>query len=46
MKQVQYMVGFNHPKGTFTPDCSVIKKEKVNVIRIGYKNIDTRKTDQ
>ena len=31
------MVPFNHTESRYTPNCLVIKKQKVNVIRIGYK---------
>ena len=31
------MALFNHTKSRYTPNCLLIKKQKVNVIRIGYK---------
>ena len=34
------MVPFNHTESRYTPNCLVIKRQKVNVIRIGYKGPD------
>ena len=34
---MQYMAPFNHTEIRYTRNCLVIKKQKVNVIRIGYK---------
>ena len=37
MKQIRYMAPFKHRKRKYTPNCLVIKRQKVNVVRIGYK---------
>ena len=37
------MVQFNHTESRYTTNCLLIKKQKVNVIRIGYKYSKTNK---
>ena len=37
MNQIQYTTPFNHIESRYTPNCLVIKKQTVNVFRIGYK---------
>ena len=34
MKQIQYTAPFNHTESRYNPNCLVIKKQKVNIIRI------------
>ena len=43
MKQIQQMGSFNHTERRYTPNCLVIKKWKINVIRIGYKYSNVNK---
>ena len=38
MKQTQYIAPFNHTESRYTQNCLVIKKQKVNVMRIGFKH--------
>ena len=37
------MGSFNHTERRYTPNCLVIKKWKINVIRIGYKYSNVNK---